>query len=148
MHFLKKGQKIRAGVDPSPPYSGNARKKTFFSIDVFPKEEIILVKLKWKGERLKKIPEPRVTDIQYSWTWHNCRGGGTLLGGGVHGQMGGFKAALLFRGRPSTLTALSIECKYFNQALPYAHGQMNAITSSKALSSIVVVILSLTRNLG
>ena len=49
---------------------------------------------------------------------------------------------------PPTLTALSIECKYFNQALPYAHGQMNAITSSKALSSIVVVILSLTRNLG
>ena len=30
MHFLKKGQKIRAWVDPSPPHSGNARKKTFF----------------------------------------------------------------------------------------------------------------------
>ena len=29
MHFLKKGQKIRAWVDP-PPHSGNARKKTFF----------------------------------------------------------------------------------------------------------------------
>ena len=70
------------------------------------------------------------------------------MGGGVHGQMGGFKAALLFRGRPSTLTALSIECKYFNQSLPYAHGQMNAIISSKALSSIVVVILSLTRYFG
>ena len=36
MHFLKKGQKIRALVDP-PPHSGNARKKTFFFIDVFPK---------------------------------------------------------------------------------------------------------------
>ena len=36
MHFLKKGQKIRAWVDP-PPHSGNARKKTFFFIDVFPK---------------------------------------------------------------------------------------------------------------
>ena len=29
MHYLKKGQKIRAWVDP-PPHSGNARKKTFF----------------------------------------------------------------------------------------------------------------------
>ena len=29
MHSLKKGQKIRAWVDP-PPHSGNARKKTFF----------------------------------------------------------------------------------------------------------------------
>ena len=29
MDFLKKGQKIRAWVDP-PPHSGNARKKTFF----------------------------------------------------------------------------------------------------------------------
>ena len=35
MHFLKEGQKIRAWVDP-PPHSGNARKKTLFSIDVFP----------------------------------------------------------------------------------------------------------------
>ena len=32
----KGGQKVRAWVDP-PPHSGNARKKTFFSIDVFPK---------------------------------------------------------------------------------------------------------------
>ena len=32
MHFLKKGQKIRAWVDP-PPHLGNARKKTcFFSL--------------------------------------------------------------------------------------------------------------------
>ena len=37
MHFLKKGQKIREWVDP-PPHSGNARKKTFFSIDVFPNQ--------------------------------------------------------------------------------------------------------------
>ena len=37
-HFLKEGQKIRAWVDPPPPYSGNARKKTFFfSMDLFPK---------------------------------------------------------------------------------------------------------------
>ena len=36
MHFLKEGQKIRAWVDP-PPYSGNARKKTFFLMDLFPK---------------------------------------------------------------------------------------------------------------
>ena len=35
MHFLKEGQKIRAWVDP-PPHSGNAQKKAFFSIDVFP----------------------------------------------------------------------------------------------------------------
>ena len=31
MYFLKKGQKIRAWVEP-PPHSGNARKKTFFSL--------------------------------------------------------------------------------------------------------------------
>ena len=36
MHFLKEGQKIRAWVDPPLHHSGNARKKTFFSIDVFP----------------------------------------------------------------------------------------------------------------
>ena len=36
MHFLNGGQKIRAWVDPPPPYSGNARKKTFFSIEAFP----------------------------------------------------------------------------------------------------------------
>ena len=30
MHFLKKGQKIRAWLDPPLPNSGNARKKTFF----------------------------------------------------------------------------------------------------------------------
>ena len=35
INFLKKGQKIRALVDP-PPHSDNARKKTFFFIDVFP----------------------------------------------------------------------------------------------------------------
>ena len=35
MHSLKKGQKILAWVDPSPPHLGNARKKTFFG-DVFP----------------------------------------------------------------------------------------------------------------
>ena len=39
MCFLKEGQKIRARVDPPPPYSGNARKKTFFFIDVFPISE-------------------------------------------------------------------------------------------------------------
>ena len=36
MHFLKEGQKIRAWVEPPPHHSGNARKKTFFSIDAFP----------------------------------------------------------------------------------------------------------------
>ena len=35
MQFLKKGQKIWAWVDRTP-HSGNARKKTFFCIDVFP----------------------------------------------------------------------------------------------------------------
>ena len=42
MHFLKKGQKIWAWVDP-PPHWGNARKKTFFSIDVFPKLPLFVV---------------------------------------------------------------------------------------------------------
>ena len=36
MHFQKEGQKIRAWVDP-PHHSGNARKKTFFFIEAFPK---------------------------------------------------------------------------------------------------------------
>ena len=36
--LLEKVPKIRAWVDPPPPHSGNARKKTFFSIEVFPKE--------------------------------------------------------------------------------------------------------------
>ena len=36
MHFLKEGQKFRARVDPSPPRSGNARKKAFFFIEAFP----------------------------------------------------------------------------------------------------------------
>ena len=40
MHFLKEGQKIRAWVDP-PHHSGNARKKTFFSIDAFPNEYLL-----------------------------------------------------------------------------------------------------------
>ena len=30
MPFFKEGQKIWAWVEPPPPYSGNARKKTFF----------------------------------------------------------------------------------------------------------------------
>ena len=36
MYLLKKGKKFGHGQTP-PPHSGNARKKTFFSIDVFPK---------------------------------------------------------------------------------------------------------------
>ena len=35
-HNMKQGQKIRAGVSP-PPFSGNARKKTFFLHEGFPK---------------------------------------------------------------------------------------------------------------
>ena len=38
-HGGKKGQKIRAWVDP-PHHSGNARKKTFFFIEVFPKSNV------------------------------------------------------------------------------------------------------------
>ena len=37
--LLERGPKIRAWVDP-PPYSGNARKKTFFFIDAFPKSDL------------------------------------------------------------------------------------------------------------
>ena len=36
MRFLKKGQKIRARVNP-PPSFGQCPKETFFSVDVFPK---------------------------------------------------------------------------------------------------------------
>ena len=46
MHFLKEGQKIRAWVDPPPPYSGNAQKKTFFPVDPFPLWNVIAVTLK------------------------------------------------------------------------------------------------------
>ena len=52
MKFLKKGQKIRALVDNPPPSLGNARKKTFFSIDVFPK----------KTMRPQNLP-------LYTWDW-------------------------------------------------------------------------------
>ena len=46
MHFLKEGQQFRAWVDPSPPHSGNARKKTFFLIEAFPKYKY------WDGSAL------------------------------------------------------------------------------------------------
>ena len=37
MHFLKKGQKIRAWVDPLPPsFRQCLKENVFFSIDVFP----------------------------------------------------------------------------------------------------------------
>ena len=44
-HGGKKGQKIRAWVDPPPHHSGNARKKTFFFIDVFPYDAPLEAKL-------------------------------------------------------------------------------------------------------
>ena len=37
MHFLKKGQKIRAWVDPPPLIRAMPERKRFFSVDVFPK---------------------------------------------------------------------------------------------------------------
>ena len=37
MHFLKKGQKIRAWVDPPPLIRAMPERKRFFFIDVFPK---------------------------------------------------------------------------------------------------------------
>ena len=37
MHFLKKGQKIRAWVDPPPLIRAMPEGKRSFSIDVFPK---------------------------------------------------------------------------------------------------------------
>ena len=37
--LLKRGPKNLGMGRPSPPHSGNARKKTFFSIDVFPNLE-------------------------------------------------------------------------------------------------------------
>ena len=36
MHFLKKGQKIRAWVGPTPLIQAMPERKRFFSIDVFP----------------------------------------------------------------------------------------------------------------
>ena len=36
MHFLKKGQKIRAWVDPAPLIRATLERKHFFLIDVFP----------------------------------------------------------------------------------------------------------------
>ena len=41
MQFLKKGQTIQAWVVPHPTHSGNARKKTFFPIDVFPNGSLL-----------------------------------------------------------------------------------------------------------
>ena len=48
----KRGQKIRAWVDP-PPYSGNARKKTFFSIDLFPDSLSWISFSLWQGQWTK-----------------------------------------------------------------------------------------------
>ena len=39
MHFLKKGQKIRARVDPPPLIRAMPERKRFFFIDVFPISE-------------------------------------------------------------------------------------------------------------
>ena len=42
MHFLKKGQKIRAWVDSTPPLIWTmSERKRFFSIDAFPNEQNI-----------------------------------------------------------------------------------------------------------
>ena len=37
MHFLKKGQKIRAWVDPTPLIRAMPERKSVFFIEVFPK---------------------------------------------------------------------------------------------------------------
>ena len=44
MHFLKKGQKIRAWVDPPPPPLIRAmpERKRFLFVDVFPKNSVLL----------------------------------------------------------------------------------------------------------
>ena len=42
MHFLKKGQKIRAWVDPSPLIRAMPERKLFFCIDVFPSNHLYL----------------------------------------------------------------------------------------------------------
>ena len=60
MHFLKEGQKIWAGVDPPPPHGGNARKKTFFLIDAFPK---LLIFSLW--DLSVGLSSPRVTSNSY-----------------------------------------------------------------------------------
>ena len=39
MHFLKKGQKIRAWVDPLPLIRAMPERKRFFSVNAFPKEK-------------------------------------------------------------------------------------------------------------
>ena len=42
MHFLKKGQKIRARVDTPPLIWAMPERKRFFSIEVFPKNNKII----------------------------------------------------------------------------------------------------------
>ena len=42
MHFLKKGQKIRAWVDPPPSFGPERKEESFFSVDVFPKVTFML----------------------------------------------------------------------------------------------------------
>ena len=53
-HGGKKGQQIRAGV--SPPFSGNARKKTFFLLEVLPKTSTIAFSTS-KSEKYSGNPE-------------------------------------------------------------------------------------------
>ena len=42
MHFLKKGQKIQAWVDPPPLIRAMPERKRFFSIDVFPYDYLLV----------------------------------------------------------------------------------------------------------
>ena len=58
----KKGQKIRAGVPP-PPFSGNARKKTFFSGRcslLHRTQPLVVEKILQNTEKLRQFPENNI----------------------------------------------------------------------------------------
>ena len=81
MHFLKKGQKIRAWVDPPPPSFGQCPKeKFFFSIDVFPYGGLYVQWERggWSPIYHKILKKPRTflvlnEFLQISWMQLSCR---------------------------------------------------------------------------
>ena len=70
--LLKEGQKIRAWVDPPPPYSGTARKKTFF----FLRMSCVLKPFCWIHLLISiqlASPPVRVTSVNLLWLTNNIR---------------------------------------------------------------------------
>ena len=69
--LLEKGQKIWAIVDPPPPHSGNALKKKFFFIDVFP--NFVKYGMYAKYAKPVKVVNAWVRSAFGNVFWYHCR---------------------------------------------------------------------------